>query len=445
MITDTIFAPLTPVVTASIILVRISGGEVYKLFPCFCRRDGQKLDFSPNVVYHCYFTDGSVYLDDVIVYYFKAPNSYTGEDVMEISFHGNPKIVSKSFEIFYKKGFRFAEPGEFTKRAFLNGKLDLSQAEAVSELISARSDYGIMRSFEQLQGNLKDELSVFRQSLLDVLAVIEVFTDFPDEDVDEEALDNCVKLLGDVFKSLTDMLNSFDKMRIFQSGINVAIIGKPNVGKSSLLNAILNIERAIVSDTPGTTRDYVEGCISVKGVPVNFTDTAGIRNSTDVVEEQGIDFSVSKAKSADVVLVLLDLSSPFSIEDEHILELSESFNRILVGNKSDIKKHNIKNDIEISAKNRFHIDDLLNRIYDSAVGVDFEKVHHNVLITERHYNAFLEARDILSNFTNGFDINKLDMAAIDLHFCLDKISEITGEKYTEVLLDNIFSKFCIGK
>lgn len=445
MISDTIFAPLTPIVTSSVILVRLSGQGIYKVFDYFRRKGGEQIDFKPNIVYHCYFTDGIVFFDDVILYHFKSPNSYTGEDVLEISFHGNPKIVAKAFETFQKKGFRFAEPGEFTKKAFLNGKIDLSQAEAVNEIISAKSEFGVVRSFEQLQGNLKNEMTIFRQNLLDVLAVIEVFTDFPDEEIDPIALKNCEILLTEVYNSLVNMIKSFDKMRIFKTGISVAIIGKPNVGKSSLLNAFLNDYRAIVSEIPGTTRDYIEGSIAVSGLPINFIDTAGIRNSEDIIEEKGINFSFSKAKSADVVLVLFDLSKPFTTEDEHILKISEGFNRIIVGNKSDIQKYPIDTDINISAKNRTHIDNLLELIYNRAVGVDVEQIHHNVLITERHYHTFSEVKVLLEKYISGFDINKLDLTAIDLHFCLDKISEVTGEKYTEALLDNIFSKFCIGK
>ena len=445
MISDTIFAPLTPIVTSSVILVRISGQEVYKVFEHFRKKDGTFIRFKPNIVYHCYFADGSTYFDDVILYYFKSPKSYTGEDILEISFHGNPKIVAMAFEVFQRKGFRFAEPGEFTKRAFLNGKIDLSQAEAVNEIISAKTDFGVMRSFEQLRGNLKNEISIFRENLLNVLGVIEVFTDFPDEEIEVSVLKNCEILLKDVYDSLVNMLNSFDKMRLFKTGINVAIVGKPNVGKSSLLNAFLNDDRAIVSDKPGTTRDYIEGSISVRGLPINFIDTAGIRKSEDFIEEQGISFSFSKAKSADMVLVLLDLSRPLTSDDDQILKMSDSLNRIIVGNKSDIGAYQIDTDINISTKNRLYVDKLLDLIYERSVGVDFEGMHHGVLITERHYHSFLEAKQVLERYVSGFDVDKLDLVAIDLHFCLDKISEVTGEKYTEALLDNIFSKFCIGK
>jgi tRNA modification GTPase len=443
---DTIFAPITPVVSSAVIVVRISGKDTVKAFKLFKKKDGSIPAFEHARVYHLNFIHNNKELDDVIAYYFKSPKSYTGEDILEISFHGNPKIISMAFNEFIKLGFRFAEPGEFTKRAFLNGKLDLSQAEAVNELISAKSEYAVMRSFEQLKGNLKADILEFKDKLIDVLSVVEVFVDFPDEDIDDELIVFCRNQLKSVIDKLSYMIDTFNKMKYFKYGVTVAIAGRPNVGKSSLLNTLLNEDRAIVSDIPGTTRDFIEETIMIKDLPVRFVDTAGLRDTNSDIESAGIGFSYKRIKEADIVLLVFDASNPLSTEDINLLDDVKGENVIKVANKCD-KPICVKMDYDvlISAKSKINIDKLTDLIYERAVGADFDKSNQTFLITERHYNAFLDVYNILSTLYSNFDTDKLDLISIDLQDCLEKITEITGQKYTNELLDNIFSKFCIGK
>lgn len=444
---DTIFAPITPIVKSAVIFVRISGPAATNISTLLRKRSGESFkDFEHRKVYHLDFLYNNTPIDDVLVYYFKSPNSYTGEDVIEISFHGNPKIVSMAFSEFKKLGFRYAEPGEFTKRAFLNGKIDLSQAEAVNELISSKSEFAVMRSFDQLKGNLKVDLLGFKDALLDILSIVEVFVDFPDEDIDEEQISFCKERLFSVLEIIRKLLDSFNKIRYIKSGVNVSIIGKPNVGKSSLLNVLLNENRAIVSDIPGTTRDYIEGMIMIGDLPVKFVDTAGIRITDSNIENIGIKMSLDRINDADIILLVYDLSSNLDDEDKRLLELTAGKNVIVVGNKLDKGiKLDYKCDVYVSTKTKEGIKNLQDTIYERALGVDFDKINQPFLITERHYNTFKEVYDILFALFNNFDIERLDLISIDLHYCLDKITEITGEKYTNELLDNIFSKFCIGK
>jgi tRNA modification GTPase len=444
---DTIFAPITPVVNSAVIVVRVSGPTATDVYTLLRKKSGECFkDFEHRKVYHLDFLYNNNPIDDVLVYYFKAPNSYTGEDVIEISFHGNPKIVSMAFSEFKKLGFRFAEPGEFTKRAFLNGKIDLSQAEAVNELISSKSEFAVMRSFEQLKGNLREDLIGFKDDLLDILSVVEVFVDFPDEDIDEEQILFCKEKLSSILDNLLVLLDNFNKVKYLKSGISVSIIGKPNVGKSSLLNVLLNENRAIVSDIPGTTRDYIEGMIMIGDLPVKFIDTAGIRTADSSIEAFGIEKSFERVKDADIVLLVFDVSSKLSDEDYRLLELVNDKKIIVVGNKSDKDKVLDYNcDVYVSSKTKEGIKALQDIIYKSTLGVDFDKINQTFLITERHFSTFQEVYDILFALSSNFDIERLDLISIDLHYCLDKITEITGQKYTDELLDNIFSKFCIGK
>jgi len=444
---DTIFAPLTPVVNSAVILVRISGNHVKKVFSLLTRfSDDTPVNFESLRVYHCNFCVDGVAIDDVVAYFFQGPNSYTGEDVLEISFHGNPKIVSLAFNEFLKLGFRFAEPGEFTKRAFLNGKIDLSQAEAVAELINAKSEYAIACSYKQLKGGVKEDLADIKNMLIDMLSIVEVYVDFPDEDIEPSHFEVCKNLLYELIKNIDDLLITFEKLKVFKTGVTVAIVGKPNVGKSSLLNVLLNEDRAIVSEHAGTTRDFIEESIVINGLPVRFIDTAGIRETDQLVEIAGINLAMGKIKSADLVIALFDASNELDSDDYKILELIEDIKCIKVGNKADKGLKAAYNfDLLISAKQRDNIDKLLNIIYENVVDVDFEKYHHFSLITDRHYRAFLEVKEILDSMRSNFDSLSLDLISIDLHYCLDKISEITGEKYTNELLDNIFSRFCIGK
>ncbi|UOD35416.1 tRNA uridine-5-carboxymethylaminomethyl(34) synthesis GTPase MnmE [Deferribacteraceae bacterium V6Fe1] len=444
---DTIFAPITPVVNSAVIVVRISGPDATGISALFRKKSGENFKyFEHRKVYHLDFLYNNTPIDGVLVYFFKSPNSYTGEDVVEVSFHGNPKIVSMAFSEFNRLGFRYAEPGEFTKRAFLNGKIDLSQAEAVNELISSKSEFAVMRSFEQLKGNLKADLLGFKDTLLDILSIVEVFVDFPDEDIDEEQILFCKGKLSSILDNLLILLDNFNKIKYLKSGISVSIIGKPNVGKSSLLNVLLNENRAIVSDIPGTTRDYIEGMIMIGDLPVKFIDTAGIRAADSSIEAFGIEMSYERVKDADIVLLVFDVSSALTDEDYKLLELVKNKNVIVVGNKSDKDKIlDYSCDVYVSTKTKEGVRALQDMIYQSALGVDFDKMNQTYLITERHYSTFKEVYDVLFALFNNFDIERLDLISIDLHYCLDKITEITGQKYTNELLDNIFSKFCIGK
>lgn len=450
MINDTIAAPITPLVVSPVISIRISGSDALKVFSLM-EKGGSSVDIEnikPNYVslYKFNIKDEDLY-DDVLAVYFKAPYSFTGEDVVEISFHGNPVLVNAALSSIYKLGIRNAEGGEFSKRAFLNGKIDLTQAESIQELISAKSIDGVHSAYNQLHGSLKNNLDFIKDKLLSMKAIMEAKIDFPDEDTLDSESEVLKENSLQVIKNIDNLLESYKSYRMHNKGIDIVIAGKPNVGKSSLLNALLKEERAIVSDIAGTTRDFIKENLYIGGIPVHITDTAGIHSSSEYVEKIGIDKSIEKINNSDIVFLILDISKPITSEDKYLLDITSKSNRIIIGNKIDIGSvDNFSDaDIYISAKNNENMDKFIELI-KSRVSISNNDIKTSATaITQRHYTLLLEVRQIIEKISSSIYIYPIDMLCIDLERAINLLSEITGDNYTEKVLDIVFSSFCIGK
>lgn len=436
---DTIVAPITPLVNSAVIVVRISGDDALKGLTLF------NIDFcEPRRVYFCKYI-GTELSDDVLLTFYKAPNSYTGEDILEVSFHGNPIIVSLFISDCYKLGFRYAEPGEFTKRRFLNGKIDLAQAESVLELINAKSKYSVQFSYNTLSGGLKKEIGKIIEDLIDVGSILEAFIEFPEEDLDTSALDSINSKVDAISKKVNDLLASYTRIQHYRNGFSVVIAGKPNVGKSTLLNFLLAQERSIVSEIPGTTRDYILEYANLGGIPIKLIDTAGVRKSDDKIEKLGIDRSIDLIEKADLILVLLDATS-FDEEDQYILELTEGKNRLVCVNKLDLNSEiPFSYDLAFSIKFSQNTDSIVPAIVSKLSSVDAESSSVSIMINERHYTIFQRFLEHLNLFKEALVKDDYDIAAFEIKESLDLLYEITGERYTEDIINNIFDKFCIGK
>lgn len=441
---DTIIAPITPLIISSVILVRISGPDSLKALTFI---NGCK-NIIPKKIYYGNFIDKKSELyDSVLYYYFKAPYSYTGEDVLEISFHGNPVIVKKAIVSMINLGFRHAEPGEFTKRAFLNGKIDLTEAEAVLNLINAKSDMAIKNSFTQLHGGLKNKIYQIKDALIDVVSDIEAVVDYTEEDdvfIDFDKYSNRMSFVKNVIENL---LNDYKENRNYvKNDINVVIVGKPNVGKSTLFNVLVGEERAIVSSLPGTTRDYIEKDVFINNINFNLIDTAGIREEPDSLERYGINSTYKLLGEADLILFVMDLSKMYDNTDKLIFDLIKNKNYIIVGNKMDLPELlNYKVDIYVSVKERYNIDKLKSLILDRAGIADLSKKIDNVIIQERHAILLKKIYEIIDNIMTLNIESHMDIISSELQCALIYLSEITGEIYTEDVIANIFNKFCVGK
>ena len=400
--------------------------------------------------------DNGETIDEVLVSYFKAPKSYTTENMCEINSHGGNIIVKKILEICLKNGAKLAEPGEFTKRAFLNGRIDLTQAESVIDVINAQSDKEAKSGIKQLEGFLSKEIKKIKQEILDVLVNIEVTIDYPEYDTSEVQENEIRVMLDNIENSLKKLENSFDNGKIIKNGIRTAIIGKPNAGKSSLLNAILKENRAIVTDIEGTTRDTIEEFITINGIPLKLIDTAGIRKAKDEVEKIGISKTIEEAKEADLIIAIFDSSKPLSNEDIEILELIRDKKVIILLNKVDLEqviteeneqlKKVTKNIIKISALNREGIENIYEKISE-MFHLNEINLENEVLITNiRHKNIITKALENTKKAQEALQMNlPIDIITIYIKEILEDLGEITGEVVTEDIINEIFSKFCLGK
>ncbi len=453
---DTIVAISTLAGFAGIGIVRLSGPAALNIASkIFHPKSKKKIkELSANTVHLGKIIDGKKFVDEVLLTVMKAPKSYTREDVVEISCHGGPIPLKKTLELCVKYGARLADPGEFTKRAYLNGRIDLSQAEAVCDIIEAKTEAALSCAVSQLSGALSEEINRQKSELVDILATLEAAIDYSEDEL--PAIDG-KEVLGKVEKigiALEKILLTFQTGKIFRDGVRTAIIGKPNVGKSSLLNALVGQNRAIVTEIPGTTRDIIEETIDIFGIPLILTDTAGIRkHSTDVVEKIGIERAQETLQSADLVLFVLDSSSELSHEDFHIVELLVSKKVILVLNKSDLlKKIGDVSELEIpapvvkiSASKNEGLDELKKIIYNLFVTSDINtsdflltNTRHKILIE----NALGSLEKAVASIKDGLSE---EFTATDLRSALNYLGEITGEVPTEEILDRIFSNFCVGK
>ena len=395
-------------------------------------------------------------IDEVLVSYFKAPKSYTTENMCEINTHGGNVIMRKILELCLKNGAVLAEPGEFTKRAFLNGRIDLLQAESVIDIINAKSEKEAKTGVQQLEGYLSKELAEIKQKIMDVMVNIEVAIDYPEYDVDDVTNSQIQEMLDVVENSLIKLEKSFDNGKLLKEGIKTAIIGKPNAGKSSLLNAILKEDRAIVTEYEGTTRDTIEEFVTIQGIPLKLIDTAGIRVAKDEVEKIGIAKSREIANSADLVIAIFDASKELTKEDLEILEIAKEKKSIIILNKIDLNKKLNKDNkrlteasrhiIEISALNNLGIENLYDEIAKmfnlSEINLDSELIITNI----RHKNLISMAIENIKKTRESIE-NKmpLDIVAISIKGILEDLGNITGEIVTDDIIDEIFSKFCLGK
>lgn len=450
---DTIVALSTPPGVGAIGVVRLSGKRSFGIVnDLFTAKD---LAEEPTQTLHVGFLhDGERVIDEVVVALFRGPQSYTGEDVIEISCHGSPYIHQQVIEACIERGARLAKAGEFTQRAFLSGRLDLTQAEAVADLIVSNTEASRRTALNNIRGGFSKSLKDLREQLIQFSALIELELDFAQEDV-EFADRRALKLLVKRAQEQVDLLvRSFRLGNVIRNGVSVAIIGKPNAGKSTLLNALLNEDRAIVSDIPGTTRDTIEELINIDGILFRLIDTAGIRShSADEIEQAGIQRSMDKMQSADVVIYLFDANEmPADELKEKIKDLS-SFNYLLVANKVDLANEgqvrerfsSVGGIVFISAKTGAHLEVLKERMLDLVMQENVQS--ENVIVTNaRHYHALKEVHAGLKDVYEGMD-NFIpgDLLSLDIRRCLHYLGEITGEITNEDQLDYIFSKFCIGK
>ncbi len=450
---DTIVALATPHGIGAIGVIRLSGSAAIDiidgLFP------SKDLSRQPSHTMHVgYLKDEGKALDEVVVSIFKNPKSYTGEDVVEISCHGSPYIQEQVIQACLKKGARLARPGEFTQRAFLKGKLDLTQAEAVADLIASNTEASRNTALHNIRGGFSSILKELREQLIQFSALIELELDFSQEDVEFADRTKFYQLIRQATTVTNDLLQSFQLGNVIKNGVNIAIVGKPNAGKSTLLNTLLNENRAIVSEIAGTTRDTIEEIINIDGILFRLIDTAGLRESVDVIELIGVGKSMEKMQQADLVLYLFDVQQETQAGVEAALLKVQQQNRnfIAVGNKLDMlgeekaqQKFSGDGILFISAKSNHHIDVLKERLVDKVVQGSIH-TESTIVTNARHYAALQEVKKSLTEIHTGLDNNiPGDLLALDIRRCLHYLGEITGEVTNEDRLDYIFSKFCIGK
>ncbi len=442
----------------AIALIRMSGEEAIQIAQSVFSKSLEHV--GTHKVTHGWIQDEGQKVDEVVLTLFRAPNSFTGEDTVEIACHGSIFIQQSILELLMHKGARMAKPGEFTMRAYLNGKMDLSQAEAIGDLIASESEGAHKQALHQMRGGFSKEINELRDRLIHFASMVELELDFGEEDVEFANRDQLRKLLTEILGVVDSLKESFKLGNALKNGVPVAIIGAPNAGKSTLLNALLNEERAIVSDIAGTTRDTIEDHIILDGIRYNFIDTAGIRHTEDTIEKMGIERTFTKARQASVVLLLFDVmtTTPRELADmkRHVMEeAGENVNTILLANKADSKGFDPEefrlsfggneNMIVISAKSGTHVDKLKAALLKT---VQTGRVHsgETIVTNARHHDALKKASASLNEILAGLDDGITgDFLAIDIRKTLYHLGEITGEINADDLLNNIFSSFCIGK
>ena len=456
MLFDTIAAISTPRGDGGIGIVRISGNNALeilgKIFKPKSKKNIEELkNFSINYG-HLY--DGKNLVDEVLVSIMKAPNTYTKEDIVEINCHGGFVITEKVLETVLKNGARISESGEFTRRAFLNGRLDLTQAEAVMDIIHGKTEKSVSLSLDQLRGDLKEQIGHLKKLVLDVAAHINVVLDYPEEGIDDPLPENLVGNLREVMDTTDILIRSYDKGKMIKEGVKTAIVGKPNVGKSSILNSVLKEERAIVTHVAGTTRDVIEEVVNLKGIPLVLVDTAGIRKTDDLVENIGVEKSKQLIESADLILFVVDGSRALDEEDMRIHEAIKAEKVIGILNKIDIREDidlspltKINKWLEISAIKNQGIDEMEEEIYNHIIEENVEDSSQKITITNiRHKSALEKTKQSIENIFETIENGlPMDLMAVDIKGALDSLSEVTGEISSEDLLDHIFSNFCVGK
>ena len=453
---DTIVALSTAPGNGGIGIIRMSGKDCFDILNKIFIPKNKEKEIKGYTIKYGEIAYNNEIIDEVLVSYFLAPKSYTTENMCEINSHGGIIVTNKILELCIKNGARLAEPGEFTKKAFLNGRIDLSQAEAIIDIINSKTEKELKASTKQLEGFLSKEIQDIKSNILEILVDIEASIDYPEYDIEEVTNQKAMQKLLEIKEKEEKLLKSFDNGKIIKQGLNVAIIGKPNAGKSSLLNAILKEERAIVTNIEGTTRDTIEEFIVIDGIPVKIIDTAGIRNANDEIEKIGIEKSKKMADEADLIITVIDSSSELSNEDKEILEFIKDKKGIIVLNKNDLKTQIDENTyeintlnkkvIKISALNKKGIDEIYKQISEmfnfGEIVIDESTVITSQRQKEAIENALKNTIKCIETIANKMPI---DIVAIHLTENLKELGKITGETVSEEIIKEIFKKFCLGK
>lgn len=456
MNTDTIAAIATFPGNAGINIIRISGNNALNIAKkIFVKNDKKNVDLKPRYLHYGHIVDneGKV-IDEVLISYMKSPNTYTKEDIVEINCHGGLISAKKILETVLLNDCRAAERGEFTKRAFLNGRIDLAQAEAVIDIINSKTDSSHEISVNHLEGRLSREINEVIEEILNLLANIEVNIDFPEYDEDEVTINKVRELSERLVNELDRLIKTADTGKIFKEGIKTVILGKPNVGKSSLMNFLLNENRAIVTEIPGTTRDTIEEYVNIKGVPLRIIDTAGIRDTEDTVEKIGVEKALSKVNEADLVIMVFDSSLTLEQDDEYIIDYIKNKKAIYISNKTDLprklnldKYENIEKElISISVLKNQGLEEIINKVnqmfFEGSINISDELIINNV----RHKNLLIKAKNSLQEVLNSIENQMtIDFIEIDLKQAMENLGLIIGKTVSDDLIDKIFNEFCIGK
>lgn len=445
---STVYGLSTPPGEGGIAIVRMSGEESLDIIKKHVDRE---LSFEPRKMHYCFFTDGEEKIDEVMVVYLKGPKTYTREDMVEIHCHGSMLSASRIMNVLAKSGAVSAEPGEFTKRAFLAGRLDLSQAEAIMDYISAMTVASQKAALKAMEGDISKSVEDASELLLDTIAHLEVAIDYPEEDIEPQAYQEILDTIEKINAIIIPLLDTKDSGKIQREGYKVAIIGIPNVGKSSLLNALLGEQRAIVTDIEGTTRDYIREYYAIGGIPFVMVDTAGIRQPGDIVEAAGIDRSIAESENADCILFMVDATKPLSDEDKHIDEMINGKNVLLVINKIDagdpqkFKSELTYESIAISAKECLGIEELKKALYEKAMKA-FRGDSSQVTINARQADMLLGCKNALQSAKEQVDLGSdAECISIDLNEALFFLLSVIGKAIDEKIIDRIFEKFCLGK
>jgi tRNA modification GTPase len=455
---DTIAAIATVLGEGGISIIRVSGEKSLSIINTIFKGKKSKIseDMKPYTMRYGFIIEqetGDI-LDEVIVSYMKGPRSFTAEDTVEINCHGGIIATKRILEEVIKCGVRLAEPGEFTKRAFLNGRIDLSQAEAVIDIIRAKTDISMKLAVQQSKGRLSNQIGSIRNRMLELIAHIEATVDYPEDDLEEVTSDKAISDIKSILEIINNILTTADEGKIIREGLNVVIVGKPNVGKSSLLNSLVMENRAIVTEIPGTTRDVIEEYINIDGIPIKIIDTAGIRETKDIVEKIGVEKSKEKINESDLIILTLDMSRQLDDEDREIIDYIKDKKYIILLNKVDLPIKINKDDIinlnfdyviEISTKTGYGLDKLKECIKNLFFKGDI-KSENFVITNSRHKEVLIRAKESCTQAIDALENTlAIDLASIDIRNAWYCLGEITGDSLSENIIDKIFSEFCLGK
>ena len=453
---ETIAAISTAPGLGGIGIIRITGDKAFEiLLKIFKNTKVKKIeDIVPNTIIYGKIYDDSRMVDEVLVSFFKSPNSYTKEDLVEINTHGGSIVMKEILNLVLKKGAMLAEPGEFTKRAFLNGRIDLTQVESIATILNAKSEEELRISGELLQGKLYNKVVNIKEKLMDILMHLEVNIDYPEYDTDEKETEEIISTVTDILKDLKRFEATFDVGSKIKDGIKVSIIGRPNAGKSSLLNNLLNKERAIVTEIEGTTRDSIEEDLNINGINIKIIDTAGIRETDEKVEKIGIERAITIAEKSDIIIAIFDISKPLNENDMKILDIIRKKESLILLNKYDLVKdielpEEIKNTgkeyIYTSMLEKKGTEDVIEWITKKTESLKINKNNDIIIIHERQKKVITDVIEMIEQILKDLEIIPIDMVSENIRDVINKINELTGENVKEEVLNEIFKNFCLGK